>query len=324
MQVFLNSHYIDLIIIAVLIYFLTEAFRHGFWIILADFVSFFGSLILSLSFYKQFASFLKSEFSLNNSVINAFSYMILAIIFEALLGFLSGVLIYYLPQKIKRHKLNYLLGLIPAFGEGVAIVSFVLTLVIALPVKPQIKTDVINSKIASFLLERTSLIDSYFDEVFGGVINDSLTYFTIKPDSGESINLNVNSFNLVIDDKAEKEMFALLNSERNKIAINDLKIDKNLSMIARDYAKDMWTRKYFSHYSPEKENIADRLSKNNFDYQLAGENLALAPTVKTAHVGLMNSKGHRENMLNPNFKKVGVGAVNNGYYGIMFVQVFAD
>ncbi len=38
----------------------------------------------------------------------------------------------------------------------------------------------------------------------------------------------------------------------------------------------------------------------------------------------MNSQGHKENILEVKFKKVGIGVIDNGYYGKMFVQVFSD
>jgi len=46
--------------------------------------------------------------------------------------------------------------------------------------------------------------------------------------------------------------------------------------------------------------------------------------VSTAHVGLMNSEGHRENILDPKLNKIGIGVIDNGVYGKMFVQVFTN
>jgi uncharacterized protein YkwD len=86
----------------------------------------------------------------------------------------------------------------------------------------------------------------------------------------------------------------------------------------------MWERQYFGHISPEGRDIGDRLNAAGIGYSLAGENLALAPTVTTAQNGLMNSEGHRANILEPKFKKIGIGVIDNGIYGKMFVQVFTD
>ncbi len=329
----LNENYIDLVIVLILTYFATEVFRHGFWVILADFISFFGSLILSLRFYKYVAVFLKSSFSLNMSVSNAIGFLFAAIIFEFTLGLVLGYLVYKLPKKLKNHKINKqsfagfvnkFLGVILGIGEGLVIVSFLLTLIVALPLKLQIKVAVVESKIGSFLVEKTFFIEKAANEVFGGVINDSLTYFTVNPDSNDTISLDVKILSLTVDEKAELEMFKKINIERQKLAIPELVLEYTITEVARNYAKDMWERKYFSHYSPEGANIVDRLGEANIKYSFAGENLALAPTIQTAHTGLMNSKGHRENILNTRFKKIGIGVIDNGVYGKMFVEVFTD
>ncbi len=203
-------------------------------------------------------------------------------------------------------------------------VSFLLTLIVAFPVKPSIKTDIIDSKIGSFLLRETAGVEKRVNEIFGGVIEDSLTYFTIKPGSKETIKLETEVLDLKVDAEAEKEMFGLVNEERVKLGISELKWDEKIKEVAENYAKDMWERKYFGHFSPEGKDVGDRLTQAKIKYSFAGENLALAPTVKTAHVGLMNSEGHRANILEPRFSKIGIGVIDNGVYGKMFVQVFTD
>lgn len=323
MQVF-NGNYIDLIIILILIFYVSEAFRHGFWILIADFLSFFGSLITSLRIYHYFSDFLKLNFNLSISIANALGFLLSAIILESLMGYLFGLLLHKLPEKFVKHKLSKLLGLMPAVGEGVVLISFFITLLMSLPIKPQVKTDIEDSKMGSFILLKTSIIESKLNEVFGGVINDSLTYFTVNTNSKENVNLDIRSFSLKIDEKAETQMFVKVNEERRKLAIPELVWEPSLVPVARAHAKDMWERKYFSHYSPEGKDVGDRLQKANINFSFAGENLALAPTVNTAHTGLMNSKGHRENILEPRFKKIGIGVIDNGVYGKMFVQVFSD
>lgn len=320
----LNGNYVDLVIIAILIYFASEAFRHGFWIILSDFISFFGSLVLSLRFYNPISQFLKLNFSLNLSISKAIGFLIAAILFESILGYVFGHVIHKLPEKVKKHKVNNFLGIIPGVGEGLVLVSALLILIIALPIKPQVKNDVTESKIGSVLLNKTAVFETAINEVFGGVINDSLTYFTVNPGSRDSIDLTVSQYNLVVDEKAESEIFSKVNEERKSSGISELNWDTNLVFVSRAHARDMWERKYFSHISPEGKDVGDRLTVAKVNYSFAGENLALAPTTLTAHSGLMNSKGHRENILDPKFKKVGIGVYDNGVYGKMYVQIFTD
>lgn len=318
-------NYIDLLIILVLIYFATEAFRHGFWVILADFIAFLGSLVLSLRFYKFVSELLKLNFNLSYSISNALGFLVCAIFLESILGFLLGHLIYKIPQKIRKHKLGKLIGILPGVGEGVVLVSFLLTLIIAIPIKPYIKNDISSSRMGSFLLKKTVGVENAINQVFGGVIDDSLTYLTIHPSSNESVSLqDILTTNLSINEKAENELFKKVNEERTKLAIEPLVWDSNIVPVAREHATDMWQRRYFSHYSPDGKDVGDRLQVGGINYYLAGENLALAPTVSTAHTGLMNSQGHRENILNPNFKRIGIGVIDNGIYGKMFVEVFID
>jgi len=320
----LNGNWVDLVIIVVLLYFATEAWRHGFWILLADFISFLSSLLISLRVYKFVAEFLRINFNIVNSISNALGFLIAAILIESILGFILAHLVYKIPLRIRKHKLSKFLGIIPGLGEGIILVSFLLTLIIALPVRPQVKSTVAESKLGSVVIEKTSGVEKAINEVFGGVIEDSLTYFTIKPGSRESVPLEITKLELTIDETSESQMFKKVNQERRKLAITELVWEPDLVPVARAHATDMWERRYFSHYSPEGKDVGDRLKAAKAKFSFAGENLALAPTVSTAHTGLINSQGHRENILEPGFKKIGIGVIDNSIYGKMFVQVFTN
>jgi uncharacterized protein YkwD len=320
----LNGNYIDLIILLVLIYFASEAFRYGFWVILADFISFLGSFILSLRAYKYLAEWLRASFSLSPSLSNAVGFLLTAFIAEWLLSFILFRLISVLPARILKSKFNRVLGIIPALGEGFLVVTFLLILAIGLPINPQIKRAISDSRIGGYILKESSGAERSLNDVFGGVINDSLTYFTVEPKSHERVNLNVAASDLKVNPAEETEMFALVNKARQDNGAAPLTVSPAITKVGEAYATDLWTRRYFSHYSPEGQDVGDRLIAAGIPFTFAGENLALAPTVSTAFTGLMNSPGHRANILEPRFKKIGIGAVDNGYYGIMFVQEFTD
>ncbi|KKU17513.1 MAG: hypothetical protein UX25_C0008G0014 [Candidatus Woesebacteria bacterium GW2011_GWC2_45_9] len=320
----LNGNWVDLAILLILIYFASEAWRHGVWVILADFVSFLGALLISLRAYKFTAGFLRTNFSLSHSISNALGFLITAIILEALFGYILGHVLTKLPKKYWQNKWSKFLALLPAVGEGIILIAFILTLIMGLPLKPSIKNDVVDSKIGSYILRQTSGAEKAVNEIFGGVVEDSLTYLIIKPGSKESVPLSVERAELSVDTVSEGEMFKLVNEERRKQGTKELIWNPEIVPVARAHAKDMWERKYFGHYSPEGDDVGDRLDKVDIRYSLAGENLALAPTLSTAHNGLMNSEGHRANILEPKFRRVGIGIIDNGVYGKMFVQVFTD
>jgi len=97
-----------------------------------------------------------------------------------------------------------------------------------------------------------------------------------------------------------------------------------LQPVGRAHAADMLKRGYFSHYTPEGLSPFDRMEQAGITYLYAGENLAFSPNVTLAMQGLMNSPGHRENILSEHFGRVGIGVLDAGVYGEMFVQEFRD
>jgi len=319
-----NPNWVDFLILIILLFFISEAGRVGFWVIMADFVSFLGSLLISLRGYQYAALILRSNFSLPHSVSNALGFLFTAIVVETVLGYLLVTAIKKIPNKYWKVWWNKFLAVLPAIGEGLVLISFLLTLIVSLPVNPRLKSDVSKSRIGSYLVTQTAGIEKGLNEIFGGVIEDSLTYLTIKPGSRESIPLNLDSRTLSIDETSETEMFKRVNEERTKKGIRVLAWDSEIVPVARAHATDMWERSYFSHVSPDGKDVGDRLDNKGVTYNFAGENLAMAPNLIMAHNGLMNSEGHKANILEPEFSKVGIGVIDNGIYGKMFVQVFTD
>ena len=122
----------------------------------------------------------------------------------------------------------------------------------------------------------------------------------------------------------EQQMLSLVNQERAKAGLPGLQADLNIVKVARLKAKDMINLNYFDHTSPTYGSPFDMLKQFGIAYGYAGENLAGAPDVQRAHENLMNSPGHRANILNKNYNKVGIGIVDGGSYGKMFVQMFTD
>jgi uncharacterized protein YkwD len=86
----------------------------------------------------------------------------------------------------------------------------------------------------------------------------------------------------------------------------------------------MFARGYFSHVTPEGRSPFDRMEAAGVSFRTAGENLALAPTLRIAHTGLMNSPGHRANILRPAFGRLGIGVMDGGPRGLMVTQNFRN
>lgn len=107
----------------------------------------------------------------------------------------------------------------------------------------------------------------------------------------------------------EKQMLVLVNQERTKRGLKPLKWDDKLAEVAHRRCNDMLAHSYFAHEDPQGKTVVDVARKVGVGYFVIGENLAFAPTLDIAHHGLMESPGHRENILRPGFDRVGIGIV---------------
>jgi len=106
----------------------------------------------------------------------------------------------------------------------------------------------------------------------------------------------------------EKRVLELVNEERAARGLSALKWSNELSNVARAHSKDMHDRGFFSHTSPDGKSPFDRIKAAGISYSYAAENIAAGQSTPEAVVeGWMNSKGHRENILNANLKYLGVG-----------------
>ena len=126
----------------------------------------------------------------------------------------------------------------------------------------------------------------------------------------------------------EQELAALVNQERTKAGRQPLRLDARLSCLARQYAQDMATRNFFSHYDPEGNSPFDRLHKKNITYRAAAENLFKGwrdpeeESMKIAHSFLMQSPGHRRNILDSDFTFIGIGVVRTPEEWTYVVELF--
>ncbi|WP_339146298.1 MULTISPECIES: CAP domain-containing protein [unclassified Sutcliffiella] len=119
----------------------------------------------------------------------------------------------------------------------------------------------------------------------------------------------------------EKKVVELTNAERQKQGLAPLKLDEELSKVAKEKSKDMKQNNYFSHNSPTHGSPFDMMKKFGIQYNTAGENIAQGQQSPEEVVNAwMNSEGHRANIMNKNFTHIGVGHVAEGnYWTQMFI-----
>lgn len=130
----------------------------------------------------------------------------------------------------------------------------------------------------------------------------------------------------------EQQVVELVNQERAKVGLPPLKRSSTLDAAARYHARDMAEDAYFKHDTYDMSGGAlvlacgwvDRVSAYYPSWSWLGENIAAGfNTPESVMQGWMGSPGHKENILNPGYRELGVGYHLGGYYGHYWVQDFA-
>jgi uncharacterized protein YkwD/uncharacterized membrane protein required for colicin V production len=324
----LGLNWIDFLIIFVIVFYAIEGYAVGLLRSILDFLSFILSFVFALAFYNFFAGALIGVFGWPQSFANAVGFFIGAFIAEIALSILFRQVILLDKFRTYKSKLDprvfSLLGSFPGILSAIVLSTFVLTLVTALPVAPYMKSSIFNSRIGSNLVSNTFGLENRLSKVFGPAVHDAMAFLTVEPQSSDSVSLRFKTEEISIDETAEKEMLVMVNAERKKAGLSELAGDFPLTLVGRRHCEDMARRGYFSHYTPEGKSPFDRMDEANITYSAAGENLALAPNTQLAMQGLMDSPGHRANILSKDYGRVGIGAIDAGVYGVFYCQEFTN
>jgi uncharacterized protein YkwD len=122
----------------------------------------------------------------------------------------------------------------------------------------------------------------------------------------------------------EFKMVFLVNQERMEAGLAKLEVDEVLIKLAEAKGLDMVRFNYFSHHSVRLGTVYDQLDCAKYRYQYAAENLIGAPNYWRAEDSAITSLAHRSNLLNPHFKRIGIGVVKGGSNGEMIVQILTN
>lgn len=116
----------------------------------------------------------------------------------------------------------------------------------------------------------------------------------------------------LLRDGFERQLFDLTNASRVKHGVPALQWEERTAITARNHSIDMAKHNYFSHENLQGESPFNRMENDQITFRAAGENLAYGQSSAIfAHEGLMNSIGHRENILLDTYSHLGVGVSFN-------------
>jgi uncharacterized protein YkwD len=110
-----------------------------------------------------------------------------------------------------------------------------------------------------------------------------------------------------LDDRT-RSLVGLINDERDRRGLSALEPDRRLQRAAQLHAEDMARGDFMAHEGSDRSEAGDRVDRSGYDWREVAENVAAGyPDVGSVHAGWMQSPGHRENIVDPEVRHVGIG-----------------
>ena len=316
---------IDIVLIVLVLLSVLNGWRRGLILGVLDLLGWALVLIAGLRFYQPVARWLGAHVDLWSEVWDRpIAFVAIAIVTGVLVQVVGYALLRGLPKEIHKRTFNRLLGVIPGLANGLITAALVAALLLAIPFGESLRERARESPLANHLAIYAERLEAALHPVFAEAVAETLNLLTIQPESHERVSLPYKVANPRPRPDLEARMLELVNKERVAAGLKPLAPDPELTEVARRHSADMFARGYFAHVTPEGRDPFDRMRAANVRFETAGENLALAPTVQVAHRGLMNSPGHRANIMHKDFGRVGIGIMDGGIRGLMVTQNFRN
>jgi uncharacterized protein YkwD len=322
----MSLNLIDLLLILLVLLSALYGWHRGFILGLLDLLRWIACLLLGIRYYQPVARGLGPMTGLPEVWWPPMAFMLVVILAGALIQILGYLLLRRLPVEVHRRRANRLLGILPGFVNGLITAAIAAPLLLALPLPEALRTSARESLVANRLTIISERLEMALTPIFDEPVRQTLNLLTVRPEpeSEETLKLPYTVADSKPRPDLEAKMLELVNEERAKEGLKPLAPDPELREVARLHSIDMFRRGYFSHYTPEGGSPFDRMKEAGVSFRAAGENLALGPTLTIAHNGLMNSPGHRANILRPQFGRLGIGIMDGGARGLMISQEFRD
>ena len=316
-------NWIDLVLILVVLLAVLAGWYRGFISSMLSLVVWAGSFFIAYLSYPYVAGWMDQLFDAGPWRL-PIAFIFTGIVAGTILSILAGYVSASFPVQAHVNGANKVLGIVPGAITGYLYAVILSAVFLALPLRDGLTEKIRESRLGVKLAMQSEWANRKLAPVFDEAIRQTINSLTVKPDSDERINLTFKVNNATAKPAYESQMLTLINAERRKHGLKLLQADNEMLRVARAHSQDMFVNGYFAHDNLQGQDPFDRMRAANVRFAAAGENLALAQTVEIAHVNLMNSPGHRANILNPSFGRVGIGILDGGFYGLMISQEFRD
>ncbi len=318
-------NWVDVLLILIILLSAWGGWRRGFICGLLDLIRWIGSLVAGLFLYQTVSRWLEYLTDWTEIWNQPLAFILVVFFVSLVIQLASNSFLRRIPKDVHKRSVNKGLGILPGFAGGMITAAIVATLLFSVPFADWLTEASRNSYLANRFAVYTEELETALVPIFDPAIRQTLNRrTTVQPGSTESVELPFKIDNATPRPEIEAQMLELVNQERVANNLEPLEADPELTEVARRHSADMFARGYFSHYTPDNKDPFDRIREANVRFRTAGENLAFAPTVQIAHTGLMNSPGHRANILRPAFGRVGIGVLDGGRRGLMVTQKFRN
>lgn len=316
-------NWIDITLLVIFLLAMLAGWYRGFILGSLDLLSWAGSLAIAYMSYDYMANFLDRFLDINVWLLPV-AFILTTILARLIIGIIERMIIRSIPEKTRFNPVNRALGIIPGAINGWLYAVIVSALLLSLPLKDNITVATRNSTLAGKFAMQSEWANEKLAPVFNDAIRQTINTLTVHPESDETVSLPFKYEEAVERPSLEAQMLSLVNKERTSRGLKPLEADPELTQVARAHSRDMFSKGYFAHVNLNGQDPFDRMRLAHVSFHSAGENLALAKTLQMAHTNLMNSPGHRANILQPAYGRVGIGVLDGGFYGLMISQEFRN
>jgi uncharacterized protein YkwD/uncharacterized membrane protein required for colicin V production len=319
-----NATIVDALVLVLIGLYVLEDFRNGILYGLVQLAGLLLALLAALLFYSVVATELVNRVGLGYGLAKPLAFGTIWIVSDLVYSATIRRMTALASRDVARSIVGRVFGAVTGLARGIVVAMLLLGIVAALPLPEPITQAVTESALGARLAGRGETVQRALGGVLGDAVQESISLLTVRPESTERVTLSFKVASPRIDADAETQMLVLLNRARTENGLEPITIDPTIREVARGYSTTMLQQGFFAHIDQNGTTPFDRMRAGGATFRAAGENLALAPTVQIAHEGLMNSPGHRANILNARYRRIGIGVADGGMHGKMFTQNFAD
>lgn len=314
---------IDMLLILIVLLHIYSGWQKGFILGILQLLMLASGLFAAFSIYPHLALFIEKHTASLGIWTVPLSFIIALVIARLILSSIANRVLQTIPESAQTNVANRAMGIVPGAINGIIWV-IIAALLLSIPFSDRLSAKARDSKLAGIMADKADWLNEKLSPYYDEIVNKAFGKPKAETGTEKAISLPFKVDHIKVREDLEAKMLVLVNEERQKAGLKPLKADPEMLVAARGHSKDMFERGYFSHETPEGLSPFDRMKKAKVRFIAAGENLAIGPTLTICHRGLMNSPGHRKNILNSSFGRVGIAVLDGGLYGLMITQNFRN